>query len=312
MRPRALTKEEVVAHLHEFELGEVPFRVWNSTFGLHPSKRPGEGMEFREYRAYEQGEDISNLDVEASLRIGEKVVRENLTEEKIRNLVFLDDSCSMRYYGKWPMALWIAGSLLVSASRRRDPVRILTLGGDGLRFSSAPLYTREEVVGAVLALWDEKIPEPGPQADELSGYARTVSEILSSSGNRLIFISDFEFSDVKVSFSRRGIASLNNKEMLARFIQNAERDGENDLLFFGIAPCWEDLLSLRGFFPLQDAENRSGALVRFTKRSAREFVLQQRQAEKTWSDTAGSLNVPLIWIHAGDRVLLNLEKHFAK
>lgn len=293
--------------LREFSLSEPGFRVWTLTFGEHLSRRKGEGIEFNNYRPYEPGEDIAMLDIEATLRTGEKLIRENLTEEKVRYVLILDDSASLRFYKMREAAFIALGCYLLSAVKERDPARIITVGRNSIAEISEPVYSAEEALTLLLNLWKQ---EPAKHAvkSELLNFMTNASRPVSLLSTRIVFISDLAFTDVGPGKVNKKKIVFRGRDVFKQALGGLLREGGFcELTVLGIAPEWKSFLALRGFFRIRDAESGSTGLVRFTQKSAAEFVRNQQERESLWKETARSLNIPLSWLHAGDNVLSELE-----
>ncbi|QQG44977.1 MAG: DUF58 domain-containing protein [Candidatus Sungiibacteriota bacterium] len=299
-------REMFLRSLQEFELSEPAFRVWTLTFGEHRSKQIGEGIEFKEYRPYEPGHDVRAIDIAATLRTGKTLMRINLTEEKVRYVIVFDDSPSLNYYGMREAALLALGCYALSAVKERDPLRLAVVNGDKQKIFSEPLYTAEEVIPFLLRLWDEPGRISG-QATSLTRFSGEVMRLPQLVNTRVLFVSDFLFSDAGVKFTRRGEAHLEGYGALKQFTASVISSGEStDLAFLGVAPCWKEFLDLRGFVPFTDSEDQSRGLVRFTRKNTKKFTDRGRKLEELWKRTALALNIPMVWIHAGGPdVILN-------
>jgi uncharacterized protein (DUF58 family) len=63
--------------------------------GLHRSNRRGTGMEFADYRAYSEGDDLKNVDWPTYLRLDRLIVKLFVEEADLPIYLFLDASASM-------------------------------------------------------------------------------------------------------------------------------------------------------------------------------------------------------------------------
>lgn len=309
-----MTKEQegpaFLKKLYRFFLAEPNFRVWTLTFGEHLSRRRGEGIEFSNFRPYEPGEDISMLDIEATLRTGEKLIRENLTEEKVRYVLILDDSASLRFYGMREAAFIALGCYLFSAVKERDPVKVIMVGRNYLPEVSEPVYSPEEVFALLLNLWKRK-PSKHAVKSELLDFALGASRLVSLLSTRVVFISDLAFDDVGPFKKDKKKIDFRGRDIFKQAVDSLLGEGRFcEVAILGIAAEWKKFLTLRGFFPIKDAEGSFVGLVRFTKKSAEEFIRRQYERELLWKETARSLNVPLSWLHVGDNIFSELESSF--
>ena len=298
---------DFIKSLYGLSLSEPSFRGWTFTFGEHKSRRTGEGIEFDEYKPYEPGEDISKLDVEATLRTGEKLIRQDLTEEKVRYVVVIDDSSSLGYYGMREVVFTALGCYLLSAVKDRDLVRTVVVGRKAFPEVSSPIYSSDDVLTLVLELWRQSDTK-SRVGSKLISFSQEVSRALSLLNTRIVFISDFAFIDVGPVYGPgEGRIEFRGHGVLKQAVDNFIGDGQFcELAFVGVGANWKNFLPLRGFFPVRDAENRSSFLLHLNKRSARNFVDSQYQRERIWSEVARSLNVPMIWLHAGNNIVEEL------
>lgn len=312
MRKR-IDRGSFIKMLHGFTLAEPSFRVWTLTFGDHKSRRTGEGMEFKEYKHYESGEDIADLDVEASLRTGEKLVRMNLTEEKVRCTVILDDSPSLRYYGMRETALLAAGCYIISAVKKKDPICLISNLNNGKQpFISPNIYSAEEAIGLLLDQFDRHVPAVIRRKNTFSEFAREISLSADLANNLAVMVSDLSYSDVFVSYDEaerkyrlRGFGEL--KHGIDVMLGGRET---RDMAVIGVAPYWPDFLALCGYFPVEDSESGATKLVHFDRVKARTFVESQKERENIFLDNLRFLDIPMAWLHSGDNAAEVIEKTF--
>ncbi|MBI2637958.1 MAG: hypothetical protein HYW88_03585, partial [Candidatus Sungbacteria bacterium] len=141
------------------------------------------------------------------------------------------------------------------------------------------------------------------------------SRLLKLSNTRLLFVSDFQFRDVRAVYDRKKAKfEIAGREILRQSVGGTHAGGGQsvELAFLGVAPVWEDFLRLRGFVRFEDSEDGSRGYKRFTKRKARQFVSEQFEREKAWQEATRSFGTPMAWIHAGepDSIVRELEQGF--
>jgi len=101
--------------------------------GQHLRRRAGQSLEFREFRAYQMGDDIRLVDWRASLRAGRRagrLVRVFEAEERTTLLIVVDARPAMRLPGDAPKllaALWTLRALAEVAAASGDEVVLGTL-----------------------------------------------------------------------------------------------------------------------------------------------------------------------------------------
>ena len=310
---RFLTKEDLYHCVQKYPVSDPAFRVWTLMFGEHKSKQIGEGIEFKEFRPYEPGEDTMGIDVEASPRLGEPMVREDLSEEKVRYAIVFDYSASLYHYGLREASLIAIGSCAISATASKDAVRIIVLGGATPYISSA-IYTVDDVIASLFEIWDLPKPESG-RPTTLEECSNESSRLLKLSNTRILFVSDFQFKDVRAVYDRKKEKfEIVGREILQQAVGGTHASGGQsvELAFLGISPVWDDFLGLRGLVRFEDSEDGSRGFVRFTKRKAKKFVAEQYERETVWQESTRSFGVPMSWVHAGEpeSIIRELEQGF--
>src|SRR5262245_23516228 len=110
---------------------ELVARVAGEGFlmGLHRSPRFGFSQEFKEYRAYVEGDDPRFVDWNVYARTERTYIRRYEGETNTRLMILLDASASMGFsshsIGKLQYAKFIAAALAYPAARQHDPVGLL-------------------------------------------------------------------------------------------------------------------------------------------------------------------------------------------
>lgn len=109
--------------------------------GLHKSNIRGEGIEFSQYRSYQPGDDLRQLDWKLFARSDRYYIRESAVETSVNIRILLDASASMAHTGnactKLRYACWLAASLAWLAMRQGDAAGLGILSGDGLEWMDA-------------------------------------------------------------------------------------------------------------------------------------------------------------------------------
>lgn len=92
--------------------------------GSHRSQKLGSGMEFNQYRAYTQGDDLRLLDWKMYAKTGKYFVRQSNIESNQHLHVILDDSRSMDYreqgYSKFELAKLMTAALTYVIAQQQD------------------------------------------------------------------------------------------------------------------------------------------------------------------------------------------------
>ncbi len=104
--------------------------------GLHRSRRAGPGMEFAQYRAYEPGDDLRQLDWKLLARSDRYYVRQAEVDAQYNVMLVLDASGSMRYAetntpSKLTYAAYLLATLAYLCDRQGDAIGLAVLRNGG-------------------------------------------------------------------------------------------------------------------------------------------------------------------------------------
>lgn len=106
--------------------------------GVHPSRNRGVGLEFSQYRAYEPGDELRQIDWKLYARSDRFFVREAERESPLTVWLLLDASASMAQadlarpqWTRLDAAKGIAACIAELALRQGDSFGMAALGGDG-------------------------------------------------------------------------------------------------------------------------------------------------------------------------------------
>lgn len=148
--------------------------------GLHRSPQFGFSQEFREYRAYTEGDDPRFVDWNVYARTDRTYIRRYEGETNTRLMILLDASASMGYasrpgeVSKLQYAKYIAAALAYLASRQHDPVGLIVFD-EKLR-QVRPATSRSGNLQTIIHTIDAVAPGGGT---ELEASFRTLREHLS-------------------------------------------------------------------------------------------------------------------------------------
>ena len=111
-------------------------------FGLHQSQNRGAGLEFSQYRAYEPGDELRQVDWKLYARSDRFFVRESERDSPLDLWILIDTSVSMSQedrarpgWSRLDAAKVLAAALIEVALRQGDRFGLAMIGGDGLRVS---------------------------------------------------------------------------------------------------------------------------------------------------------------------------------
>ncbi len=105
-------------------------------YGAHPSRMPGAGLEFSQYRSYQAGDDLRRVDWKLYGRSDRYFVRESEIETSLTLRLVLDASASMAQLegvSKLDYARFVAAALALLAIRQGDAVGLYALNDGALQ-----------------------------------------------------------------------------------------------------------------------------------------------------------------------------------
>lgn len=183
----------LVAELANIPIGTRRVSAGTSN-GRHPSRFPGPGLEFAQYRGYQPGDDVRRVDWKLLARSDRFYIREADAETALPILVVVDATASMLHTEagivKFDRARAIAAALVKSAVRHGDLPSLVMLTTGGL--SLAPSRDQRQFERAVDVM-DRTVPSggwPDDGADKISEFGQSGPCVVISDGydpdNRLI------------------------------------------------------------------------------------------------------------------------------
>ena len=222
--------------------------------GSHRSLKLGSGMEFNQYRAYTQGDDLRLLDWKMYAKTGKYFIRQSTIESNQHLHVTLDDSRSMDYreqgYSKFELAKLMTAALTYVITNQQDNCswqsgNQLLSKGNGLKhwrrslLELSTLATAEEESPASLKnnyngmqVWITdlylELDELDKYLDTLSGPQRevVVMHVIGRDEESLSFSNNTKFIDLEsgseVQVNTKQFAE-NYKDALGAHIHKAKR-----------------------------------------------------------------------------------------
>ncbi|MFT2090251.1 DUF58 domain-containing protein [Paraglaciecola sp. 2405UD69-4] len=161
--------------------------------GLHNSVKRGTGIEFSQYRAYEPGDALSNIDWKLYARSDKYFVRESERESNINIWLVLDASASMLQQGadskegwnKFDYARHLLATIGYIAHQQGDGLGLLGLSSQNLHFLPA-LPGKQQWQKCLLQLSNMEAGETFPSSGLIQNYLAKMQQ------NALVFVvSDF-------------------------------------------------------------------------------------------------------------------------
>jgi uncharacterized protein (DUF58 family) len=165
--------------------------------GVQKSVQKGAGMEFSQYRSYQPGDDLRQLDWKLFARSDRYYIREAETENSITVRFVLDASASMHHedhgISKMQYARWLAAALAYLAHRQGDAVGLFALRkGDVVS-----LTPRRDAQHLQRLFYQLENLHPG---GTFPGKAEAAKLLVAESGRELtVFITDLYESENEIS-----------------------------------------------------------------------------------------------------------------
>jgi uncharacterized protein (DUF58 family) len=205
--------------------------------GLHRSPRFGFSQEFREYRAYVEGDDPRFVDWNVYARTDRTYIRRYEGETNTRLMILLDASASMGYsshsVSKLQYAKFLAAALAYLAARQHDPVGLI--------------------------VFDEEMRQYRPataRSGSLQGLIHAIDAVNAGGGTNL----DKCFQSFREHLTRRGLVAVISDlycdpSAMTRAVQPLAARGHDIMIFqlldpHEIEPQWRDAVVL------EDVETR--------------------------------------------------------
>ena len=191
--------------------------------GLHASRSRGSGLEFAQYRAYEPGDELRQVDWKLYARADRFFVRESERESPITVWLLLDSSASMQQadqaqpqWRRWDAARALALCAAELALAQGDRFGMAALGGHGLHLLPAAGGVRQrDLLRLRLSALDAHGQWPQAQA------ARPLWERVAAQD--LVFAIGDGFEEGFVELLTR-LASARREVVFAQLLSAEERD----------------------------------------------------------------------------------------
>ena len=247
--------------------------------GLHQSRQRGVGIEFSQYRSYEDGDDLGRIDWKLFARSDRYFVREAERESEIAVWFLLDASASMGVssgvdgektgWTKLDYAAHLIATLSYIAYRQGDRVGLVALSGDGHHV--VPLGSGDQHWTAILLeLARIRASKAFPSPGNISAVLRP----LQVPG--LIFVvSDFFERNSEILELTKSLTGRHTEVAAAQLINAAE-----------------EAFPYKGIIRFEDAE--TGEQVRISARDAETHYKDARaQFQNTLEQKLGQMSVAL-------------------
>jgi uncharacterized protein (DUF58 family) len=189
--------------------------------GVQKSVQKGAGMEFSQYRSYQPGDDLRQLDWKLFARSDRYYIREAETENSITVRFVLDASASMNHedngISKMQYARWLAAALAYLAHRQGDAVGLFALRkGDVVS-----LTPRRDAQHLQRLFYQLENLQPG---GTFPGKEEAAKLLVAESGRELtVFITDLYESENEITRLAGQLKSHRNEVILFHLMAANER-----------------------------------------------------------------------------------------
>lgn len=270
--------------------------------GLHLSKMRGRGIDFEEFRPYQQGDDIRLIDWRVTARTGRpftKVFR----EERERPVIIAVDQTTNMFFGskvafKSVIAAQVAALFCWMAIDNGDRV-------GGLVFSNQtanlvrPRRSRRSAMHLLNLVYqynqrlqdrsqDQEVPlDPGFEP----GLAYALGQIrrITKPGSTLYIVSDFSTLDARAS----------------QYLYQLSR--HNNVICVFVSDPLEEVLPVPGFYSITDG-NRRGALNTFNGKVRERYKDQFRERLEAIKSELDQLQIPMIRLKTNQVVVEQIRQ----
>jgi uncharacterized protein (DUF58 family) len=192
-------------------------------FGQHPSRSRGAGLEFAQYRAYEPGDELRQIDWKLYARSDKFFVREAERDSPLTAWVIVDCTASMAQgdaarpgWSRLDAARALAACVFELALRQGDRFGLAAIGGDGLRLVPPGAGPRQRD-RCLLELHDLSARGDWPAENTL----RPLWERIAA-GHLVLVLSD-DFDDGTVQLCER-LAAARREVLNLQILTAEERD----------------------------------------------------------------------------------------
>lgn len=189
--------------------------------GLHHSRSRGAGLEFAQYRAYEPGDELRQIDWKLYARSDRFFVREAERESPLTVWSVLDATASMdqrdgAHGTRFDAARALAACIAELALRQGDRSGVIVLHGQGVRLV-APGHGARQRDQLLLALHGLRAEGAFPSAERLAPVWERIG-----AGDLVMMLSDW-FDEAMVALAER-LASARREVLAIQLLTTEERD----------------------------------------------------------------------------------------
>jgi len=288
--------------LQQVRLIELRTRGWvDSVFsGEYHSIFRGQGIEFAEVRAYQEGDDVRTIDWNVTARMGHPYVKKHVEARELTVLLAVDLSGSEQFGTrgrfKAELAAELAAVLALSAVRNNDRVGLL-LFTDRIEHVVPPKKGRRHVLRLIR---DLLAFQPAGRGTDLAAALDYLGRLLRH--RAIIFLlSDFLLPAPEGAMNGAGQGSPAHPaepDALPDWARALRRvAGRHDVVAISIRDSAEEALPAAGLLVLTDPETGEEVAVDTSRadvrRAYRELALREREATRRILRRLGVDEVPV-------------------
>ena len=188
--------------------------------GLHRSPNKGFSVEFKDYRHYQQGDDMRHVDWKLYGRSDRMFIKQYEDETNVRCHILLDSSASMAYesggMSKLDYARTLAAALAYFIMRQRDAVGLITFD-EKLRDYLPAMARQPHLMRILRTLHNVK---PGATTDIVSPLENLAHNLKRKS--MVILISDLLTDEARSITTLRQLRAMGNDVMVFHVLDDQE------------------------------------------------------------------------------------------
>jgi len=274
--------------------------------GLHTSKMRGRGIDFEEFRPYQQGDDIRTIDWRVTARTG-KPFTKVFREERERPVIIAVDQSSSMYFGsqvafKSVIAAQAAALFCWMAIDNGDRVGGLVYGDTEQslirpkrsRRSALHLLDQIQKFNSLLSTQTThhadttEVPSTARLSDSLAEIRR-----ITKPGSTLYIISDFTTLD----------------DLAMRYLSQLSQN--NNVVCCFVYDALEENLPVPGYYSITDGENK-GTLNSFSKKARQAYQENFKTRMETLQGDLVKLRIPFLKLRTNQLVVEQIRKWTAQ
>jgi uncharacterized protein (DUF58 family) len=307
-RGAVISLQQLLIQRHAAKIVEyVPYnRSIAGISGLHMSKMRGRGIDFEEFRPYQQGDDIRTIDWRVTARIG-KPFTKVFREERERPVIIAVDQSSNMYFGsqvafKSVIAAQAAAIFCWMAVDNGDRVGGLVFSDTDhalvrpkrSRRSALHLLNQIQTFNARLA--DKNVRKSSRQAGSgNNGLSRSLADIrrITKPGSTLYILSDFTSLD----------------EVAMQYLYQLSR--HNNVVCCFIYDPLEENLPVPGYYTITDGQSK-GSLNSFSQTARRAYQQNFQNRMESLQSEMTRLQIPFLKLRTNQLVVEQIRQWTAQ